>query len=269
VPAARILLYTATSGALALIVRSIVLGPVPTWITLAALSAYTAIVLSGVFFLRLQMFVDAVCKGPDDARGVALTFDDGPSPEHTPLVLDALDRAGIKATFFVIGRKAEAHPEIVREIVARGHLVGSHGYAHPRLFSLLPMAAVRADIERSLAALEKITGSRPTLFRPPIGHTNPRIAKVVRDLDLTVVGWSVRALDGLGSSLPSRVARRVVRGLEDGAIVLLHDAAERDDHTPASLEALPRIIDGMHARNLVGVTVSAFVEANSSTADTT
>ncbi len=260
-PAARILFYVATFGALALVVRSLVVEPVPAWITLSALAAYLTIVLAGVFFLRLRMFVDAVCQGPNDARGVALTFDDGPSPTHTPKVLALLDRAKIKATFFVIGKKAEAHPEIVRDIVARGHLVGSHGYAHPRTFAMLSKAAVRADIERSLVVLEKITGERPTLFRPPIGHTNPRIAQVVTDLGLIVVGWSVRAVDGLASAKASRVAARVVRGLEDGAIVLLHDAAERDDHLPASLEALPRILEGMQGRNLDGVTVSDFVEA--------
>jgi peptidoglycan/xylan/chitin deacetylase (PgdA/CDA1 family) len=261
VPPARILFYTATVAALALVARSLLLGPVPIWITLTALGAYMALMLCGVFFLRLRIFVDAVCKGPEDARGVALTFDDGPSPLTTPKVLDLLDRADVKATFFVIGKKAEAHPELVRAIVARGHLVGSHGYGHSRLFSLLPADKVHEDIERSLAVLEKITGSRPSLFRPPIGHTNPRIARAVDKLELTVVGWSVRALDGLAASRADKVAARVVRGLRDGAIVLLHDASEREDHTPASLEALPRILEGMRARQLAGVTVEAFVAA--------
>lgn len=261
-PPARILFYAATFGALALVARSLLIGPVPTWITLATLAAYTAIVLSGVFILRLRMFVDAVCRGPDDARGVALTFDDGPNPTHTPKVLDLLDQAKVKATFFVIGKKAEAHPELVRDIVARGHTLASHGYAHPRTFAMLPTSAVRADVERSLVVLEKITGHRPTLFRPPIGHTNPRIAKVVDELDLTVVGWSIRAIDGLASADATQVTARVMRGLEDGAIVLLHDAAERDDHVPASLAALPKILEGMRARNLAGVAVTDFVEGS-------
>lgn len=260
-PPARILFYTATVGAIALVARAILIGPIPMWIVLVALHAYIALMLCGVFFLRLRVFVDAVCKGPEDARGVALTFDDGPSPLSTPKVLDLLDEAGVKATFFVIGHKAEAHPDLVREIVARGHLVGSHSYGHHRLFSLLSARAVEEDMERSLALLEKITGSRPSLFRPPIGHTNPRIARAVDRLGLTVVGWSVRALDGLAASRADKVAARVVRGLEDGAIVLLHDASEREDHTPASLDALPRILEGMRARQLPGVTVEAFVAA--------
>nr|QVV57671.1 peptidoglycan-N-acetylglucosamine deacetylase [Myxococcales bacterium] len=266
-PPARVLFYTATVAAFALVARSILLRPVPMWIALTALGVYLALMLCGVFFLRLRVFVDAVCEGPEDARGVALTFDDGPSPLSTPQVLDLLDEAGVKATFFVIGHKAEAHPELVREIVARGHLVGSHSYGHARLFSLLSAREVLADMERSLRVLEKITGARPTLFRPPIGHTNPRIARAVDKLGLTVVGWSVRALDGLSASQPDKVAARVVRGLEDGAIVLLHDASEREEHTPASLQALPRILEGMRARQLPGVTVEAFVAAEEAPAE--
>lgn len=258
-PVARILFYTATIGALALVARSLLLGPVPTWITLLVLHAYIALLLIGVFFLRLQMFVDAVCHGTEDARGVALTFDDGPCPINTPKILDMLDAADVKATFFVIGYKAEAHPDIVRDIVQRGHVIGSHSYTHNRAFSLLSKAAVRQDIERSLACLEKITGSRPALFRPPIGHTNPRIAKVVDELDLTVIGWSVRALDGVASAKPERVAERVIPKLADGAIVLLHDAAERDDRTPATIEALPKILDAMDRKNLAGVTVTSLM----------
>lgn len=259
-PIGRALLYTASLGALALCARSLLMAPVPVGVAAAAITAYVALIVCGVLFLRLGMFVDVVWRGPPDARGVALTFDDGPSPEHTPRVLDLLDRAGAKATFFVIGRKAEAHPELVREIAARGHAIGLHSYAHDRLFSLRSAAAVEADLRRGAAALERITGARPTLFRPPIGHTNPSIARAVAALDLEVVGWSLRGLDGLAGARPDRVAARVIPGLRDGEIVLLHDAAERDDHTPASLAALPRILDAMSAKNLPGVRVDAWVD---------
>ena len=233
----------------------------PLWIALLALTAYVAIVLSGVFILRLRMFVDAVCHGPEDAPAVALTFDDGPSPEHTPKVLALLDKAQVKATFFVIGKKAETNPELVRQIVAKGHVIGSHSYLHSRAFSLLSRNQVRQDITRSLDVLEKITGERPTLFRPPIGHTNPRIAKVVEELGLTVVGWSVRTLDGLRSSSREAVAKRAKKGLQNGAIVLLHDASERDDYRPASVDVLPGILAAMKKQNLRGVTVTEFLES--------
>jgi peptidoglycan/xylan/chitin deacetylase (PgdA/CDA1 family) len=258
-PAGRVLLYTASIGALALVARSIALGPVSILVAAIALHAYVAIILCGVFFLRLGMFVDVVSRGPGDARGVALTFDDGPSPTSTPKILDLLDRAKAKATFFVIGKKAEAHPELVREILARGHAVALHSYAHHRLFALKSARYVRDDLTRAIAVLTAITGERPVLFRPPIGHTNPTIARVVKELGLEVVGWSVRALDGVAAADPRRVARRVKSGLDDGAIVLMHDAAEREDREPASVTALPAILEAMAAKNLAGVRVDAWL----------
>ena len=262
-PVARVLLWVTTIGAIALAVRSIAFAPLPLLPALLALSAYVAFILCGVFFMRLQMFADVFWRGDGEARGVALTFDDGPSPEHTPRVLELLAKAGVRATFFVIGRKAAAHPELVRAIAAGGHAIGVHSHDHDRLFSMRRPAYVRADLEKAVRTLEEITGERPTLFRPPIGHTNAIIAKEARALELEMVGWSVRALDGVGGAKPERVAERVVGGLRDGAVVLLHDAAERDDRTPASVAALPRVLEVMDARGLAGVRVDTWMDAES------
>ncbi|EYF04041.1 polysaccharide deacetylase family protein [Chondromyces apiculatus] len=251
----RALLYAASAGAIALAARSVIVGPIPLVVAAVTVAVYLGLILCGVFILRLGMFVEVLSRGPADARGVALTFDDGPSPEHTPRVLALLDAAGVKATFFVIGRKAEAHPDLVREIVARGHAVGVHGYAHDRLFSLRPARVIEADLGKAVEVLTEITGARPTLMRPPVGHTSPPMARVIEALDLEVVGWSVRGFDGLGGAKAAQVAARIIPGLGDGAIVLLHDAAERDDHVPASIEALPRILDAMRAKDLDGVRV--------------
>lgn len=252
-PAARVVFWAATLGGVIVTVRALLVGPPPLWIAASLAGAYVAIVLAGVFVLRLRMYADAVVCGPEGARGVALTFDDGPDPVHTRAALDVLDGAGAKATFFVIGEKAERHADVVREIVARGHAVGVHGFSHDRLFSLRGPRRVRADLERAVASLEAITGSRPELFRPPIGHTNPTIARVADGLDLTTIGWSVRARDGLAGTKPADVVARVRRGLEDGAIVLLHDAAERGDRAPAAIAALPAILEAISAQNLVVV----------------
>jgi len=260
VPLGRVLLYTASIGAIALVVRSIAMGPLPMMVSAIALTAYVAIVMCGVFFLRLGMFVDVLSRGPRGARGVALTFDDGPSPTSTPKILDLLDAAKAKATFFVIGKKAEKHPELVREILKRGHAVALHSYAHHRLFSLKSAGYVRDDLKKAIDVLAEITGDKTVLFRPPIGHTNPTIARVVKELGLSVIGWSVRALDGVRAADPKRVAMRVKRGLEDGAIVLLHDASEREDGEPASVTALPSILEAMSAKNLVGVRVDDWID---------
>jgi peptidoglycan/xylan/chitin deacetylase (PgdA/CDA1 family) len=259
-PAGRILLFVASIGAIALVARSIAIGPIPLPLAAVAITAYVAIILCGVFFLRLGMFVDVLSRGPDGARGVALTFDDGPSPTSTPKILDLLDAAKVKATFFVIGKKAEAHPDLVRDILRRGHAVAMHSYAHHRLFSLKSARYVRDDLKKAMDVLTEITGERPLLFRPPIGHTNPTIARIVKELGLEVIGWSVRALDGVSAADPKRVAARVKRGLRDGAVVLMHDAAERDDREPASLAALPAILAAMSAKNLEGVRIDAWTE---------
>ncbi len=260
-PPARALFWAATLAGVIVSIRSVLSGPPPLALAIVLVVAYVGFFLAGVFVLRLRVFADAIVTGPDDARGVALTFDDGPHPEHTKKVLDVLDARGVKATFFVIGRKAEAHPEVVREILARGHSVGVHGYAHDRLFALRGSRRVKNDLERSIQLLEKITGKRPTLFRPPIGHTNPTIARVAEQLGLVVVGWSVRARDGIAGATPAKVVGRLAGGIADGAIVLLHDAAERDDRTPVAPAALPAVLDAISARGLDVVDLTRWVDA--------
>ncbi len=248
-PPARVFLFAATCAVLVLAGQSLLGRPPPLWGAALAFVLYSGVILTGVFALRLRMFVDAVTRGPDGARGVALTFDDGPDPATTPRVLDVLDRVGAKATFFVIVRKAEAHPELVKEILARGHAVGLHSYAHDRLFALRSERRVREDLERGIAALEKITGEPPALFRPPIGHTNPTIARVAEDLALMTVGWSVSAHDGTAGANVERVVARVSSRLRDGAIVLMHDASERGTHAPVAADAIERIVEaGREAR---------------------
>jgi peptidoglycan/xylan/chitin deacetylase (PgdA/CDA1 family) len=201
-PPARALFWAATLAGVVFSVRAVAVGPPPFALALGCAFGYAAFFLAGVLVLRLRVFADAIVRGPASARGVALTFDDGPHPEHTRRVLDVLEARGVRATFFVIGRKADAHRDLVREIVRRGHGVGVHGYEHDRLFSLRRTRRVRRDLERSVDALERITGVRPVLFRPPLGHTNPAIARVADELGLVLVGWSVSARDGTSGVRP-------------------------------------------------------------------
>ncbi len=259
-PWSRILLYVATAGALSIIGRTLILGPLPIVVAAIALGGYLLLIGAGVAVPR-----GSACSSTwsgaarREARGVALTFDDGPSPEHTPRILDLCDEAGVKATFFVIGEKAARHPDLVREIVARGHGLGVHGHRHDRLLALRAPRTVAEDLDQAIAAVLAITGERPAFFRPPVKLTSLRVARALEDFDLTVVGWSVRGLDGRSSARPDRVAARVTRKLRDGAIVLLHDGAERDDFTPASVEALPKILAAMARLDLPGVRLDAWI----------
>ncbi len=241
-PIARALFYFATSLSLVGVGYSLATEPPPLAVAVAALVAYVALVTGGVLFSGFGMFADVLTHGGSGARGVALTFDDGPDPSTTPRVLDALDAANAKATVFLIGRKVDAHPELAASIRARGHLVAVHGYEHERLFSLRSPGHVRRDLERAILAIERAIGVRPRLFRAPIGHVSPAMARVADALDLTIVGWSVRARDGLAGTTVDAVVRRIAPSLEDGAIVLLHDAAERGGFTPAGVLALPELL---------------------------
>jgi peptidoglycan/xylan/chitin deacetylase (PgdA/CDA1 family) len=243
---------------LVLAARSVLIEAPPLYVSIGAAVVYVAIILSGVLVLRFRMFADAVVEGPFAARGVVLTFDDGPDPTTTPRVLDTLDAAGVKATFFIIGKKAAASPELVKDILARGHQVGLHSFSHDRFFALRDAKGVRRDLELGIATLEAITGARPTYFRPPIGHTNPSIARVADALDLTIVGWSAAGHDGVGWAKAASVTARVRRGLRDGAIVALHDAAEKGGREPAGVAALGDILKAIEAERLEVVPLRAW-----------
>lgn len=258
-PIARLVFYAATASGIGLAVTSVIYQPPPTWVAIAALVGYVLLVTSGVTFSRFSMFADVVTLGPRNARGVALTFDDGPDPQSTPKILDMLDEAGVQATFFVIGRKAEQHPGLVREMSERGHAIGVHGYEHERLMALRSPRHVRADLERAISLLRDITGARPFMFRAPIGHVSPAMARVAEALGLQLVGWSVRGVDGWSGAKAEAVANRVTRKLCDGAIVLLHDAAERGDFIPASLDALPAIFRAARQEQLVFVRLDSWL----------
>jgi peptidoglycan/xylan/chitin deacetylase (PgdA/CDA1 family) len=258
-PPARAALYAATLGVLVLTLRALMGEPPPLQWALLVAAAYVSLVLGGVLVLRWRVFADAVVRGPRGARGVALTFDDGPHPTWTPRILATLAERKATATFFLVGRKAEAHPELVRAILDAGHAVGMHSYAHDRLFALRRHRRVHEDLARGVATLEKLTGSRPTLFRPPIGHTNPVIARVADALDLTVVGWTISGHDGVASARVPDVVARVRRDLADRAIVALHDSPERGDREPAAVKALPAILDALEAERLEVVPLAAWV----------
>lgn len=166
------------------------------------------------------------------ARGeVWLTFDDGPDPVTTPILLACLARHGVRAGFFLIGEKARRHPELVRAIAAAGHLIGNHSQTHPagRFWSLLP-AAMWAEVAGCQQTLTDILGSAPTLFRPPVGHHNPFVAAPLQALGMSMVLWNCRGFDAVLRD-PAVVRRRLEAGLKPGAIVLLHegraDAGER------------------------------------------
>jgi peptidoglycan/xylan/chitin deacetylase (PgdA/CDA1 family) len=220
------------------------------WWMLPGLFAYLALVLLGVMVPGLAMFAPVLSRVAGVADAIALTFDDGPSPQSTGKVLATLAQFGAQGTFFVLGAKVREHPDVLRAIAAAGHAIGLHGDTHDRLLSLRHPRCIVDDLARALDTIEDTVGVRPRIFRPPVGHVSPRTVQAARRLGLALVGWTVRARDGLASTSPQRAQRRIVEGLRPGAIVLLHDASEHDRHEPAGIAALPGILEEAQRRGL-------------------
>lgn len=200
---------------------------------------------------------------PAPADGIApaeigLTFDDGPDPEVTPAVLERLGRRDARATFFLVGRRAEAHPELVAEILRRGHRVGNHTWSHPNRFALLGPRGACAEIDRAQEALGRLTGTPPAWFRPPAGIRPPWLSPLLARRGLTLASWTRRGYDTVTAD-PARVAARLTRGLAAGDVLLLHDgcSARAGDGVPVVLEALDRLLDAIEERGLSAVPLPA------------
>jgi peptidoglycan/xylan/chitin deacetylase (PgdA/CDA1 family) len=157
------------------------------------------------------------------ADGVALTFDDGPHPEGTPRVLDALARADAHATFFVVGEQVRKRPSLLAEIESAGHLVALHGDRH-QLQLRRSAAALREDLVRGAAAIEDVLGHRPVWHRPPYGIYSSAGLDATRFTGLRPLLWSRWGKDWRKFTTPGQIARRVLSGVLPGDVILLHDA---------------------------------------------
>jgi len=155
---------------------------------------------------------------------VWLTLDDGPDPATTPQILDLLDAHGALAGFFLIGEKARQHPELVREIARRGHLIGNHSQTHPvASFWALRPTRIWQEVAGCQETLTQILGTAPVWFRPPVGHHNLFLAPPLQALGLTLAMWDCRGYDGVEKNVPL-ILRRIAKDLRPGSIILLHDA---------------------------------------------
>ncbi len=179
---------------------------------------------------------------------VCLTFDDGPDPEVTPRVLDLLDRFQVKASFFCIGERAAAYPELVREIARRGHSVENHSYHHHSAFAFFGTAWLKPQVEAAQETLTLLAGRPPAFFRAPAGFRSPFLHFVLSVTGLRYVSWTRRGFDAVSRD-SQRILRRLTRGLAAGDVLLLHDSA------PVVLEVLPALLGELAARGLRSVSL--------------
>ena len=171
-------------------------------------------------------FVAAALRIPrrlEPPAGIAITFDDGPHPHGTPAVLRELERAGARATFFLVGEQVERWPSLAAEIAAAGHEIAIHGYRHVLLLRRLPRA-LRADFERAAVVIAEASGVEPRVYRPPYGVFSAPALLLVRRLGWRPLLWSRWGRDWEARATPEQIAARAVRDLSAGDVVLLHDA---------------------------------------------
>lgn len=183
---------------------------------------------------------------------VALTFDDGPDPTVTPRILDTLAKYHAKATFFVVGKCAVRHPELLKRIVAEGHVIGNHSYSHPS--KTTPEQAAR-EIDQTTKAIVAFTGKHPTLFRPPYGIQSGELAKYAKKRGYAVVIWNLTSAD-TATKNSKVIAHNVAYTPDPGDIALMHDGT---GHTPTA-DALPAILEKLTKDGFQFVTVPELLD---------
>ena len=197
-------------------------------------------------------------------RVVALTFDDGPDPDATPRVLDVLRERGVRATFFLVGERAEAHAAVARRIVDDGHDVGNHSHRHAWFTNFLAAGPLRREYRRAADAIEQAAGRRPVTLRPPVGLTNPLYRKLGGALGVTIVGWDARGLDRspLLSNDADNVVDRVMGRVRAGSVILLHDAGGDADLT---VRTVTQLLDALAASGIRVVPLAELIGENQQT----
>jgi peptidoglycan/xylan/chitin deacetylase (PgdA/CDA1 family) len=187
-------------------------------------AAAGSVLAVGTFGPRSNFWGTVLSRGVN-ARGVALTFDDGPTPGGTDRVLDALGELGVRAAFFVVGRNVLQHPSLVERMHAEGHVVANHSFDHSHFGMFGRRTYWRRQLEQTDEAILRVTGKRPALFRPPMGQKTGHMTRAASITGHSIVTWTRSAFDGVGAS-PERIVRRVTGPARAGDILLLHDGLE-------------------------------------------
>lgn len=203
--------------------------------------------------LRAKYRSTFLLNGPSTKREVALTFDDAPDDRFTPKVLDVLKKEGVKATFFVVGNRAEAHPDIVKRMADEGHVIGNHSYDHANLPKLTD-DKFREQITKTDNVIRRFTGYTPNLIRPPYGNLSEQQIQWLASQHKKIINWNVDSLDWKGLSA-EQVETNVLAQVHPGSIILQHSAGGQGEDLTGTINALPGIISKLRADGVKLVTV--------------
>ena len=248
-----------TINALFLVIFSLLVlfgffGEVPVWLYLLFVFIWILITAIGSFQIQWNYHLQSLNHNYQTSENhISITFDDGPNPEFTPKVLALLKNYNAKATFFLIGKNAEKHPEIVRQIIEEGHTIGNHSYSHSKNFGFFSSEKVAAELRQTNSILKKITGKDLKLFRPPFGVTNQNIKKGLKNTGHYSIGWSKRSFDTTNIS-EEKIIKRITSNLKKGDIILLHDSSAK------SVAVLEQLLLTLPPHKLQSVPVDRLLE---------
>ena len=184
--------------------------------------AYSLIVFWGCINVSSNFFIPIVCKADTDKKEIAISFDDGPTENYTQQILEILKAEQVKATFFCIGNRIAGKESILKQVKEEGHIIGNHSYSHHFWFDMYSGKKMQNDLGQMDAEMERVTGLKPKLFRPPYGVTNPNLAKSIKNGGYTPVGWSVRSFDTVAKN-EQQLLTKIIAGIKPGAVFLFHD----------------------------------------------
>lgn len=224
---------------------------------LIALSLFillNVITVIAVVSLKSGIFGPALTSNPRSDK-LFLTFDDGPDPILTPKVLILLKKYNMKATFFLIAKKAKREPELTRQIISEGHAIGSHDLTHPWWANFRLYRQMKWEVTESVQIIESITNRKISLYRPPVGLTNPHTHRVCRELGLTIVGWN-RSTGEAGNRFPKAIGEIAELKVQAGDIALLHDRSRDNERNELFLKSLEELQKEISNNKLITATIS-------------
>jgi peptidoglycan-N-acetylglucosamine deacetylase len=227
-------------------------------LTAAFLLFYVVLCISACFFPQSNFLGPVISRGCTGKNSVSLTFDDGPSPLITGEILALLDRHDVKATFFVSGARAMQYPELIKDIIYRGHGVGNHSMNHDPLVMLKPYRVLYREVSDAQNVLRKM-GVEALAFRPPAGIINPKLHPILKQLGLICVTFNRRALDA-GNFRVKNLAWKILKKVKNNDIILLHDTPPRRPEDQAILmEEFEKILTGLTKKRLHIVPLSGLI----------
>jgi peptidoglycan-N-acetylglucosamine deacetylase len=191
---------------------------------LIPLLAYSLVLFYGSYSIQSGFYIPVPCAAKTQDKRISISFDDGPDPQFTPEILALLEKTGIKAAFFCIGKRIEGNELLLRRINENGHLIGNHSYSHHFWFDLFSAGKMYADLRQMDHITKEITGLTPRLFRPPYGVTNPNLKKAILRGNYIPVGWSIRSMDTVIRD-EKKLLHNITKALKPGAIILFHDTS--------------------------------------------